>query len=169
MHGKPCTVQKVKKESPNQGRSFLCCAEPIKESCNFFQWVKAPKPKEVDEDPLEPGCFCMFSNPPSYQYTVKNTGVKFTSGETNRKKAYNEYLSCNEKVTPTTTPKRPINVIDDETPPCSPSGSPPKKRPITPFSETFRMPPACRKGICGHFECFTHALEPYSDDDDEQC
>ena len=37
MHGKPCTVQKVKKESPNQGRSFLCCAEPIKESCNFFQ------------------------------------------------------------------------------------------------------------------------------------
>ena len=70
MHGKPCTVQKVKKESPNQGRSFLCCAEPIKESCNFFQWVKA-----------------------------------------------------------------------SETASCSPSDSPPKKRPITHFSETFRMPP----------------------------
>ena len=44
-HGKPCTVQKVKKEGPNQGRSFLCCAEPIKESCKFFKWFEMPNPR----------------------------------------------------------------------------------------------------------------------------
>ena len=38
-HGKPCKLQKVKKEGPNQGRTFLCCPEPVKESCKFFRWI----------------------------------------------------------------------------------------------------------------------------------
>ena len=46
------------------------------------------------------------------------------------RKPYAEFLRCNEKSTPTTP--------DDKT---------------TSFSETFRMPPACKRGNCGHFEC----------------
>ena len=134
-HGKPCTIHVVKKEGPNKGRSFLCCAEPVQESCKFFLWVKTTNPKEVDEDPLEPGCYCLFTNPTSYQYTVKNTRVKFTSIETDRKKAYAEFLRCNEKPIPTTP--------DDET----------TESPTTSFSKTFRMPPACKRGNCGHFKC----------------
>ena len=108
-HGKRSKLQKVKKEGPNRGRSFLCCAEPAKESCKFFRWYEASKPKEpvedpfkwpetqspvepTEEDPLEPGCFVLFSNPPSYRYTVKKTGVTFNSAETDRKKAYDEFL-----------------------------------------------------------------------------
>ena len=96
-HGKPCKLQKVKKEGPNQGRNFLCCPEPIEKSCKFFKWFETPNPREPDEDPLEPGCFHLFSNPPSYKYTVKKTGARFTSMETDRKKAYDEFLRRNEE------------------------------------------------------------------------
>ena len=38
-----------------------------------------------------------FSNPPSYGYTVKETGEKFTSCHENRIEAYKEYLSLKTK------------------------------------------------------------------------
>ena len=87
-HGKPCRLQKVKKEGSNQGRSFLCCPERGEKKCKFFRWFNDP----VDEDPLQPGCICLFSNPPSYKYAVKKTGVMFTSNHSDRKKAYAEFL-----------------------------------------------------------------------------
>ena len=100
-HGKPSKLQKVKKEGPNEGRNFLCCPEPREKSCKFFRWLETPSPREpdedpADEDPLEPGCFRRFINPPSYTYTVKKTGVMFTSAEADRKKAYDEFLRGNE-------------------------------------------------------------------------
>ena len=186
LHGKPCTVQAVKKEGPNQGRSFLCCAEPAKESCKFFRWVKTPNPKEVDEDPLEPGCYCLFTNPSSYQYTVKNTGVKFFSFETDRKKACAEFLRCNEKPIPTTPPK------DDETtpnPPAKKVQQPPLVKPsechpsakevtVTTLSASTKPPKECKASSkappsskCPDLSftmdpttCFGKALEPYSED-----
>lgn len=39
-HGKPCRLQKVKKEGSNQGREFFCCPEPKENSCKFFKWYK---------------------------------------------------------------------------------------------------------------------------------
>ena len=68
-------TKKVKKEGPNQDRLFYCCPHPRESACDFFEW----KP---DEDPLEPGCVCLFSMPPSYRYTVRKTGETFTSKET---------------------------------------------------------------------------------------
>ena len=65
----------MKKEGPNQDRLFYCCPHPRESACDFFEW----KP---DEDPLEPGCVCLFSMPPSYRYTVRKTGETFTSKET---------------------------------------------------------------------------------------
>ena len=91
-HGKPCKLLKVKKEGPNQGRNFLCCPERKKKSCKFFKWFEDP----IDEDPLYPGCICLFSNPPSYKYTVKKTGAMFTSSHSDRKKAYAEFLHESE-------------------------------------------------------------------------
>ena len=37
-HGKRCKVWKVKKEGPNQGRSFLSCPHRHEEKCDFFKW-----------------------------------------------------------------------------------------------------------------------------------
>ena len=37
-HGKRCKVWKVKKEGPNQGRSFLICPHRHGEKCDFFKW-----------------------------------------------------------------------------------------------------------------------------------
>ena len=88
-HGKPSKLLKVKKEGPNKDRNFFCCREPRETSCKFFKWVNISYPIE---DPLEPGCMVLFSNPPSYKYTVKKTGAMFTSGEKDRKKAYDEFL-----------------------------------------------------------------------------
>ena len=95
-HGKPCRLQKVKKEGPNKDRNFLCCAEPKEKSCKFFKWFNTPRPREHVEDPLEPGCMVLFSNPPAYKYTVKKTGAMFMSGESDREKAYEEFLRENE-------------------------------------------------------------------------
>ena len=92
-HGKPCRLQKVKKEGPNKDRNFLCCGEPKEKSCKFFKWFKSWSPIE---DPLEPGSMVLFSNPPSYKYTVKKIGAMFTSGEADREKAYDEFLRRNE-------------------------------------------------------------------------
>ena len=196
-HGKRSKLQKVKKEGPtNKGWSFLCCPEPRNESCKFFRWYEAPKPKEPEEnpfkwpetqspvepsveDPLEPFTTVLFTNPTSYRYTIKKTGVTFNSSETDRKKAYEEFLQTTHPIynyttnkeiddneTPLsplqTTPKKSNKEIDDnETPPSPPA----KKRPTTSCSETFQMPPdfqmpsACKKGICGHFECYDRCTE----------
>ena len=91
-HGKTCRLLKVKKEGSNQGRSFLCCPERGEKKCKFFRWFN----NNIDEDPLQPGCICLFSNPPSYKYVVKKTGAMFTSNHSDRKKAYAEFLGKGE-------------------------------------------------------------------------
>ena len=48
QHGKPCTLEKVRKEGPNKGRSFLCCPEHGKKKCNFFQWFEISDSRELD-------------------------------------------------------------------------------------------------------------------------
>ena len=53
--------------------------------------------KKEDEDPFEPFSTVYFSNPPSYGYTVKETGENFTSRHENRIEAYKEYLSLKTK------------------------------------------------------------------------
>ena len=79
----------MKKEGPTQDNLFCSCPHPRESVCDFFVW----KP---DEEPLEPGCVCLFSSPPSYRYTVRKTGETFTSTETDRKKAYDEFLHQKE-------------------------------------------------------------------------
>ena len=37
-HGKPCNLEKIDKEGPNQERYFFCCHEPKEKDCNFFIW-----------------------------------------------------------------------------------------------------------------------------------
>ena len=92
-HGNPSLLMTVKKEGPNKGRKFFRCAEQKKENdCDFFEWFRGEP-----EDPLLPGCIVLFSNPPSYKYTVKKTGAMFTSGEKDRKKAYAEFLRSGKK------------------------------------------------------------------------
>ena len=87
-HGKPSRMLKVKKEGPNKDRSFFCCRELEGNRCKFFRWVGG----DAEEDPLMPGHIELFSMPPPYKYTVKKTGAMFTSHESNRKKAYAEFL-----------------------------------------------------------------------------
>lgn len=120
-HGKPCCVQKVKKEGCNQGRSFLCCPEPREKSCKFFQWYETPSPKE--NEPKEPEEDHTCDEFPDW------SGWGFTQ------------------------PKRPM----DETENSSNETQPAKKK--TAFSKRFRTPPACRKGICGHFECYEQSCK----------
>ena len=60
-HGKRCKVWKVKKEGPNQGRSFAACPQPrifascphpSEERCNFFDWFNpAPIPNPMGKKP----------------------------------------------------------------------------------------------------------------------
>ena len=59
----------------------------------YFEW----RDKKEDEDPFEPFSTVYFSNPPSYGYTVKETGENFTSRHENRIEAYKEYLSLKTK------------------------------------------------------------------------
>ena len=93
-HGKPSRFLKVKKEGPNKDRYFFVCHEKEKENqCKFFRWYNGPDP----EDPLMPGSICLFSNPPSYKYTLKKNGAMFTSSHSDRKKAYEEFVKNNEK------------------------------------------------------------------------
>ena len=50
-HGKRCRVWKVKKEGPNQGRSFIRCPQPREERCNFFNWFDpTPVPNPVEKN-----------------------------------------------------------------------------------------------------------------------
>ena len=88
-HGKSSRLLTVKKEGPNKDRKFFGCAEKKENRCDFFEWFK-----EEPEDPLLPGSIVLFSNPPSYKYTVKKTGAMFTSTEKDPKKAYVEFLGA---------------------------------------------------------------------------
>ena len=97
LHRKPSRLLRVKKEGPNKDRCFFCCAEKRQDNkCQFFEWFKGPDP----EDPLMPGSICLFSMPPSYKYTLKKNGAMFTSCESDRKKAYEEFVHNNEKTDP---------------------------------------------------------------------
>jgi len=89
-HGEQCSTRKVKKEGVNHGRLFYACSKGKDESCGYFEWRDA----ERDEDPFEPICTVNFSMPPSYVYTVKETGEQF---KRNRHQAYAEYLSIKNK------------------------------------------------------------------------
>ena len=174
-HGKPCTIQIVKKEGRNHGRNFLCCAERREDSCNFFKWYKPPNPVKQPlpsptkpaENPLEPGSIVFFTNTASYQYTIKGTGLKFTSSESNPAKAYAQFLSKNNLTD------------DDDNHPHDENKTPPKKQKRKskpkkkinldvrekPNNEIgwwkgFKRPPAqcppnpeCEKPTCDHLEC----------------
>ena len=178
----------------NQGRNFLCCAERRKDSCNFFKWYKPPNstkqplpdlkvlrtqssPTKPAENPLEPGSIVFFTNPASYQYTVKDTGLKFTSSESNPAKAYAQFLSKNNL---TDDDVRENNLTDDDNHPQDENKTPPKKQKRKskpkkkinldvrekPNNEIgwwkgFKRPPAqcppnpeCEKATCDHLECF---------------
>ena len=92
-HQKPSRMFTVKKEGRNKDRSFFCCRERDDEKrCKFFKWAE-----DVEEDPLASGHIELFSNPPSYKYTVKKTGEMFTSYEKNCKKAYAQFIRCKRK------------------------------------------------------------------------
>ena len=117
-------MRKVKKAGKNKGRFFLCCGEGREDDCKFFEWsnrsnptrqqllpplkvLRVPeKPTKPDDNPLEPGSIVFFTNPASYQYTIKDTGLKFTSSESNPAKAYVEFINKNK---PSTPPKRSID------------------------------------------------------------
>ena len=88
-HGVQCSTHKVKKEGVNHGRLFYACSKGKDDACGYFEWRDTIR----DEDPFEPLSTVYFSNPPSYGYTIKETGEKFTSRHENRKQAYKEYLS----------------------------------------------------------------------------
>ena len=92
-HGVQCSTRKVKKDGANYGRLFYTCSKGKDDSCGYFEW----RDKKEDEDPFEPFSTVYFSNPPSYGYTVKETGEKFTSRHENRSEAYQEYLSLKTK------------------------------------------------------------------------
>ena len=233
-HGKPCIKREVKKAGKNKGRFFLCCPEKRENDCCFFQWsnptqrlpplkvLRVPeKPAKPDDNPLEPGSIVFFTNPPSYQYTIKATGLKFTSGESNPAKAYAEFLKKNKPSTPEkrsidtpagdeerkkrkTTPKklqhgvndkpnnttwwrkprnfgrkevdeRINNAIHDMRPPaqcpmpqdCDEYNSPKQKlerQIVKRFFEGLETPDECKKGNCGHFDCYDLAHK-----DDKEC
>ena len=74
--------------------------------------LRAPSnPAKPTDNPLEPGSIVFFTNPPSYQYTVKDTGLKFTSSESNPTKAYAEFVRKNKLFTP---PKRSFEDTNDD-------------------------------------------------------
>ena len=88
-HGEHCSTRKVKKEGINYGRLFYVCSKGKEESCGYFEW----RDTERNEHPFDPICKVNFSMPPSYVYTVKETGEQFKSHHENREQAYAEYLS----------------------------------------------------------------------------
>ena len=92
QHQQPSRLFTVKKEGQNKDRSFFCCRERDEKRCKFFKWTE-----DVEEDPLVSGYIELFSNPPSYKYTVKKTGAQFTSYEKDRKKAYAEFVRSKRK------------------------------------------------------------------------
>ena len=71
----------------------------------IFQWFK-----EEPEDLLVCEPADLFSNPPSYKYTVKKTGEMFTSTEKDRKKAYADFLRRDLAETTRSNPKKAFDV-----------------------------------------------------------
>ena len=89
MERNPCCLV-VKNEGPIKDRKFFACAEEKENRCNFFKWFKEEEPEDVL---LVCETADLFSNPPSYKYTVKKTGEMFTSTEMDPRKAYADFLS----------------------------------------------------------------------------
>ena len=87
-HGVQCSTRKVKKEGVNHDRLFYACSMGKDDACGY-EW----RDTIGDEDPFEQFSTVYFTNPPSYGYTIKETGEKFTSRHENRKQAYEKYLS----------------------------------------------------------------------------
>ena len=52
-HGKPCKLREVKKEGPNQGRSFLSCPEWGEKKCKFFRWFETTCSRESDDKKVD--------------------------------------------------------------------------------------------------------------------
>ena len=88
-HGEQCSRRKVKKEGISHGWLFYVCSKGKEESCGYFEW----RDTERNEDPFDPICKVNFNMPPSYVYTVKETGEQFKSHHENREQAYADYLS----------------------------------------------------------------------------
>ena len=91
-HGFPCCIRKVKKEGVNKDRTFFCCPNGKDNSCSYFEWT----PSEEDI-PICPCFEVNFSMPPSYNYTIKRTGERFTSHCGDRMKAFKEHLENKSK------------------------------------------------------------------------
>ena len=88
-HDVQCSTCKVKKEGVNHDHLFYACSKGKDDACGYFEW----RDTIGDKDPFEPFSTVYFSSPPSYRYTIKETGEKFTSRHENRKQAYEEHLS----------------------------------------------------------------------------
>ena len=58
-HGQQTVMKRVKKDGPNKGRLFFCCAN--ENSCQYFQWApkeKSTKPSSRDvEDSFLPNFY----------------------------------------------------------------------------------------------------------------
>ena len=66
-------VQKVNKDSINYGRLLYIRSKNKDNACGYFELQDTRK----DKDPFEPfSTIYKFSNPPSYIYTIKETGKK---------------------------------------------------------------------------------------------
>jgi hypothetical protein len=81
-----------KKELIKIVRFSAACPNGKDNSCSYFEWT----PSEED-NPICPLYEVNFSMPPSYKYTIKRTGEKFTSRCGDRMKAYKEYLENKSK------------------------------------------------------------------------
>ena len=69
-HGVQCSTRNVKKEGVNHGRWFYACSKGKDDGCGYFEL----RDTIGGEDPFEPFSTVYFSNPPSYGYTIKETG-----------------------------------------------------------------------------------------------
>eukprot|EP00434_Breviolum_minutum_P018127 symbB.v1.2.015991.t1/scaffold1193.1/size133507/10 len=47
--GQAVAERTVKKEGPNTGRKFRCCANPVNQQCGYFAWLDDPKPAKPQE------------------------------------------------------------------------------------------------------------------------
>lgn len=75
--GQPSSQRTVRKEGPNTGRVFFCCARPQGEQCKFFQFAdEPPRPDGQPQQPQQPqaegpACPCGL---PSMQLTTRKEG-----------------------------------------------------------------------------------------------
>ena len=90
-----CNVQRER--SRKRALTMVVYFIPVRKVRTTRAAILSGEIKKEDEDPFEPFSTVYFSNPPSYGYTVKETGEKFTSHHENRSEADQEYLSLKTK------------------------------------------------------------------------